>query len=478
VSWQRFDFRYFRKFSAVLGAQGFEFAHFRCLIKGLGTKSLVISQDKTASRALKMNNIFGHFLQITLNPVHLPGLAGATRWSRLALALALASGTCAIPAQNFPITPDQKATATLVAQTGVALADLSPSAPDSYSVKSGDTLWAISGLFLKTPWRWPELWGMNLQDIKNPHRIFPGQQLVLEKANGRATLRSARAGANDGPPTDVIKVSPRTRFESLGGTSIPTLAANSIEPFLAEPMIVDTAAFVVAPRIVAAQEGRVLLSRGDRAYARGEYASGAAGKPLSDAKGEPLEYWVFRNATPLKDPTTGAILGYEAQFIGKAELIRGESRQTVLSKDGKTTTEIVPATIDIIVAKEEMRVGDRLVPEPERSSKSYVPRAPTTAITGQIVSVYGNAVRIAAEHQVVVVNRGTKDGLEAGHVMAILKDGERLIDRTDNARTLIKLPNERNGLLMVFRTYENLSYALVLQVTDGVKVGDRIVNPK
>ena len=412
---------------------------------------------------------FGDFPRGTPNRFHL---------SSLALALTLATATCALQAQNLPITSDQRATATQVAQTGVPLTDLAPNAPDSYTVKSGDTLWAISGVFLTTPWRWPELWGMNLQDIKNPHRIYPGQLLVLEKVNGRATLRAARASSNDGPPTDVVKVSPRTRFESLADASIPTLSPSAIEPFLAEPMIVDAAAFAVAPRIVATQEGRVLLSRGDRAYARGEYATGTAGKALSDARGQPLDYRVFRNAKPLKDPTTGAILGYEAQFVGKAELVRGESSQQVLGKDGKTTTEIVPATIDIVVAKEEMRIGDRLVPEPERTNQSYVPRAPATAITGQIVSVYGSAVRFAAENQVVVVNRGTKDGMEAGHVMAILKDGERLIDRTDNARTPIKLPNERNGLLMVFRTYENLSYALVLQITDGVKVGDRIVNPK
>jgi hypothetical protein len=435
---------------------------------------MVISQDKTASRAIKMNNSFGHFSHVT---PHLVGLTGPALLSRLTLLLALAGAIGAVQAQNLTITPDQKATATQVALTGVPLADLAPNAPDSYTVKSGDTLWAISGLFLKTPWRWPELWGMNLQDIKNPHRIYPGQQLVLDKANGRATLRTARAGVNAGPPTDVVRVSPRTRFESLADASIPTLTANAIEPFLAQPMIVDAAAFAVAPRIVAAQEGRVLLSRGDRAYARGQYATGTAGKPLSDAKGQPLDYRVFRNATPLKDPTTGAILGYEAQFVGKAELIRGESNQQVLNKDGKTTTEIVPATIDIVVAKEEIRVGDRLIAEPERTSLSYVPRAPSLPITGQIVSVYGSAVRFAAENQVVVVNRGTKDGLEAGHVMAILKDGERLTDRTDNARTQIKLPNERNGLLMVFRTFENLSYALVLQITDGVKVGDRIVNP-
>ena len=399
------------------------------------------------------------------------------QFSRLFIALAALSASYATQAQNFPISNSQKATASQVAQTGVPLADLAPNAPDSYTVRSGDTLWAISGLFLKTPWRWPELWGMNLQDVKNPHRIYPGQQLVLDKTNGRATLRTRQASLSDGLPTDSVRVSPRTRFQSLTDAAIPALSSSAIEPFLAEPMIVDAATFALAPRIVAAQEGRVLLSRGDRAYARGEYTGNTAGKTLSDAKGQPLDYRVFRNATVLKDPTTGEILGYEAQFIGKAELVRGESVQQVLNKDGKTTTEIVPATIDIKVAKEEMRVGDRLVAEPERTSQSYVPRAPAVPITGQIVSVYGSAVRLASENQVVVINKGSKDGMERGYVMAILKDGERLIDRTDSARTAIKLPNERNGLLMVFRTFENLSYALVLQITDGVKVGDRIVNP-
>ena len=401
--------------------------------------------------------------------------------SRISIALGLLAASLVVHtqalAQNFPITSGQRATANQVAQTGIPVGDLLPNAPDTYNVKRGDTLWGISGMFLKSPWRWPELWGMNLEDIKNPHLIYPGQQLYLDKTNGRATLRTRQAGANDGPPTDAIRVSPRTRFELLADASIPTLSSSVIEPFLAEPMIVDADAFALAPRIVAAQEGRVLLSRGDRAYARGEYTGNTLGRTLSDAKGQPLDYRVFRNATVLKDPTTGAILGYEAQFIGKAELVRGESVQQVLNKDGKTTTEIVPATIDIVVAKEEMRVGDRLVAEPERSSQSYVPRAPAIPVTGQIVSVYGSAVRFASENQVVVINKGSKDGIERGHVMAILKDGERLTDRTDSARTSIKLPNERNGLLMVFRTFENLSYALVLQITDGVKVGDRIVNP-
>ncbi|OYY92308.1 MAG: peptidoglycan-binding protein, partial [Polaromonas sp. 28-63-22] len=188
------------------------------------------------------------------------------RLCSISIAVAALAGTSVgVQAQNFPITPGQKATATQVAEAGIPLADLAPNAPDSYVVKRGDTLWAISGLFLKSAWRWPELWGMNLQDIRNPHRIYPGQQLYLEKLNGRARLRTRQASG--GVPTETVRISPRTRSETLADASIPTLAANVIEPFLSEAMIVDEASFSVSPRIVAAQEGRVLLSRGDRAYA-------------------------------------------------------------------------------------------------------------------------------------------------------------------------------------------------------------------
>ena len=393
------------------------------------------------------------------------------------VAAALLCLSAGAQAQSFPITPGQQATAVQVARTGVPLADLMPSAPDSYTVRPGDTLWAISGMFLKTPWRWPELWGMNLEDIRNPHRIYPGQQLFLDKSNGRATLGTRRAGG-DGAPQGTVRVSPRIRSESLAEASIPTLAPQAIEPFLAEPLIVDALTFSQAPRIVATQEGRVLLSRGDRAYALGGYmGADGPGRPLSERKGEPLDYRVFRNATPLKDPTTQEILGYEAQYVGKAELVRGESSVQNPDRDGKLQTERVPATIDIVAAKEEMRVGDRLIPEPPRELRSYVPRAPSSPMAGQIVSVYGNAVAWASENQIVVINRGSRDGLERGHVMALLKDGERLRDKTDSARPDIKLPNERNGLLMVFRTFDRLSYALILRATDGVKIGDRFTNP-
>ncbi|MEO8857998.1 MAG: LysM domain-containing protein [Burkholderiaceae bacterium] len=375
-------------------------------------------------------------------------------------------------AQNLPVTPGQKAIATQVAQSGVPLTELSQNAPDSYTVKPGDTLWAISGMFLQRPWHWPELWGMNLNEIRNPHRIYPGQKLVLERDGGRARLRMAGA-TGEGPPTDTVRVSPRIRYESLADSALPTLKPNLIEPFLAEPIVVDEGGLAAAPRIVAAQEGRVLLTRGDRAYARG-----SNGQPLLDAPGKQQEFRIFRNAVPLKDPGTGEVLGYEAQYVGKALLVRSESTETQVGKNGKETSEIVPATIDIVAAKEEMRVGDRLLPEPARELVSYMPRAPSGKVDGRIVSVYGSAVVNAAQNQVVAINLGKRDGMESGVVLAILKDGAHLIDSTDPAKARLKLPDERNGLLMVFRTFDRISYALVLDIRDGVKVGDHLTNPR
>ncbi len=397
--------------------------------------------------------------------------------SKVAIAalVALVSTVLTAPAsaQNYPITADQKATAAQVAQAGVPLSELSPNAPDSYSVKAGDTLWAIAGLFLKNAWRWPELWGMNLQEIKNPHLIYPGQNLYLERKDGRATLRMARSASAEGA-LDTVRLSPRIRSESLASDALPTLKSHLIEPFLTEPMIVDENGLKAAPRIVAAQEGRVLLTRGDRAYARGQGEAVLVDEPGQKQKA----YRVFRNATPLKDPVTREVLGYEAQYVGKALLARGESSQPSTDRDGKPRTDVVPATIDIVAAKEEMRVGDRLLPEPAQLLQSYMPRAPQGPVDARIVSVYGSAVVHAGQNQVVVINRGSRDGIESGHVMAILKDGARLLDKTDPARPELKLPDERNGLLMVFRTFEKLSYALVLEITDGVKVGDRLVNPR
>jgi LysM repeat protein len=375
-------------------------------------------------------------------------------------------------AQNYPISNAQRDTANQVAQKGIPVGELAANAPDSYTIKRGDTLWAISKMFLKSPWRWPELWGMNINQIKNPHLIYPGQRLFLDRKNGMATLRvgdSAVIYESD----NTVRVSPRIRVESLPDLALPTLQANLIEAFLAEPIIVDETGLKAAPRIVSATENRVLLARGDRAYARGD-----DGTPLLDDQGRQQMFRVFRNAIPLKDPTTGEVLGYEAQYVGKATLAKGETTTQVENADGSQSTAIVPATIDIVAAKEEMRVGDRLLPEPPRQLLSYTPHAPSGKVDGRIVSVYGSAVVNAAQNQIVAINRGTRDGIETGHVMAILKDGARVVDTTDAARPLLKLPDERNGLLMVFRTFDRLSYGLILEITDGVRIGDRLTSPR
>ena len=399
--------------------------------------------------------------------------------SKVALAAlaAIASTTLLTPtwAQNFPITDAQKTTANGVAQKGVALSELAADAPERYTVKSGDTLWGISKLFLKSPWRWPELWGMNLEQIKNPHRIYPGQILRLERNNGMATLRiddgtgsgTAEADAN------TVRVSPRNRIEPLSDNGLPTLKPSVIEPFLAEPIIIDAAEFAAAARIVSAQEGRVLLTRGDRAYARGP-----SGAPLQDDPSKDKLFRVFRTATPLKDPDTGAVLGYESVYVGKARIMSSETTSEETDADGKTSTAIVPARIDIVLAKEEIRVGDRLLPEPAREVRSYTPHAPQGAVNGRVVSVYGSAVENAAQNQVVVISKGKLDGVDAGTVLAILKNGGRVVDKEDATRPLLKLPDERNGLLMVFRTFDHLSYALILDITSGVRVGDRLAPPR
>ena len=405
-----------------------------------------------------------------------PTLQGLAGW---AAGVALAGALLVPPAlaQTPPITAGQRSTAEQVAQAGVPLSELAPGAPEEYTVKRGDTLWAISGLFLQKPWRWPELWGMNMQEVRNPHRIYPGQQLVLEKKDGRALLKLRQASVgNEAAPTETIRVSPRTRIEPLADASLPTLQSNLIEPFLAEPLIVEQSVLDQAPRIVSAPDERVLITRGDRAYVRG-----ASAAPLKlQVPGRAEQFRVFRNAKALKDPVTSVVLGYEAQYLGIASLVRGESSESVRASGGGQETLAVPATIDIVAAKEEMRVGDRLLPEPPRQFLSYVPRAPATAIDANVVSVYGDAVGVAGRNEIVVISKGTADGIETGHVLAVLKGGRRLQDRSQpGERTEIKLPDERNGLLMVFRPFEKLSYALILESSSaGVQIGDRVINPR
>jgi hypothetical protein len=366
---------------------------------------------------------------------------------------AFAAGSLA-QSSPYPITEKQRSTAQRVAQEGgVPLSELRDNAPDSHTVKSGDTLWDISKLFLKSPWRWPELWGMNLEQVKNPHLIYPGQILYLDKRNGRASLRIGKpvGGGN-------FKTQPSIRSSELRD-SIPAVSMSQIEPFLNEAVIFDSDDLSNVPRVVATQDGRVMLSRGELAYVRGDLAG-------------QTNFRVFREPKPLRDPSTQKILGYEGVYLGATELSRKGDGAGASSKQG----DIVPDTFTITSVRQEIRVGDRLSPLASRDFSTYAPHAPKEPIMGQIASVYGEAIT-AGQNQIVSINKGKVDGMEPGHILALWRDGNRIKDTTDAKSATIKLPDERHGTLFVFRVFNQMSYALILSVKDPVNVGDRFTQP-
>ncbi|MFY9513071.1 MAG: LysM domain-containing protein [Rubrivivax sp.] len=368
-------------------------------------------------------------------------------------ALWLATGSAALAAEpNFPISAQQRGTAQQVAQAGVPLSELAPNAPESHTVQRGDTLWDISKLFLTSPWRWPELWGMNLDQIRNPHLIFPGQVLVLVKVDGRATLRLAQSGSGD--PSNTVKLSPRVRAGVLDNGAIASIPLRLIGPFLNEAVVFESNELDTAPRIVATQEGRVLVSRGETAYVRGD---------LRGAR----DFRLFREPTPLRDPVTREVLGFEARYVGTAEAVR---------PGDEAASPVVPATFTVNSTRMEANIGDRLSPVPQQDLMAYVPHAPNAPMEGHVVSLYGDAMS-AGQNQIVALNRGLRDGVERGHVLALWRTGRPAVDRTGGERTAMRLPDERHGLLFVFRVFERVSYALILNVKDPVKPGDRFTQP-
>ncbi|XVJ68529.1 MAG: LysM peptidoglycan-binding domain-containing protein [Rhizobacter sp.] len=387
-------------------------------------------------------------------PLPTQRLTSRGTWLMWGLSAALGvSATQQANATNFPITPNQRSTAQQVASAGIPLSELAPNAPDSHVVKRGNTLWDISKLFLKSPWRWPELWGMNLEQIRNPHLIYPGQILILERIGDRARLRVGE------PVGDTVRLSPRVRGADLGRNPIASIPFHLIEPFLNEAVIFDKNELESAPRVVAAQEGRVMMGKGETAYVRGDLGANTA-------------YRVFREPRALLDPTTKEVLGFEAAYVGTADYIRAGETRT--GADGQP--EIVPATFRLGSLRMEAGVGDRLAPVPPREFTNYVPRPPQNPIGGQLASIYGEGLN-AGQNQIVALNKGARDGLERGHVLALWRDGSRAVDRTDPARPLLKLPDERHGLLFVFRVFDRMSYALILNVQEPVKVGDRFTQP-
>jgi hypothetical protein len=298
---------------------------------------------------------------------------------------------------------------------------------------------------------------MNRKDIANPHLIYPGQVLRLVRRDGRAMLETGAAGGS-GIPGDAIKLKPRMRIATLDETAIASIPMSLIQPFLTDAVVFDTDALATAPRIVAATEGRVLISASETAYARGDFAGAN-------------DFRIFRQARPLVDPDDGSILAYEAPYVGTAELVKPEGA----AKVGDDSLP-VPATLRIKTVRQEVANGDRLAPVPQRSYVRYIPHAPASPISGRIISLYGDALH-GGQNQIVVLNRGSANGIERGHVLSIWRDGRVARDTTGDSPQTIKLPDERHGVLFVFEVYQRVAYALIMQVREPVRAGDRFSEP-
>jgi len=372
-----------------------------------------------------------------------------------ALALAVLAAAPSVT-QAFPITPAERDTARQVAAKGVPLSELAANAPDSYTVKRGDTLWHISGMFLKSPWRWPELWGMNLEQIHNPHLIYPGQLLVLEKIDGMARLKLGSVIGGD----DTVKLSPSIRSESSESAAIAAIPMNLIAPFLTDALIFDTNQMLTAPRIVAVQENRMLLQRGDTAYVAGEL-------------GKTRSWQIFREPMPLVDPDTKEVLGYEARYVGSADRKQdGEARPGV-----QPSNVTVPSTFTITSNKEDVAAGDRLAPATVRDFAPFVPHPPAGPVNGKVISLYGDALSAGA-NQIVSLNRGAREGMERGTVLALWHEGSVLRDQSAPEHgKLIKLPDRRIGTVFVFHVFDRMSYGLVLDASEPTLAGDRVTAP-
>ncbi|MBK6980363.1 MAG: LysM peptidoglycan-binding domain-containing protein [Betaproteobacteria bacterium] len=365
--------------------------------------------------------------------------------------------------------------------------DLQADAPSEYTVQKGDTLWAISGKFLKEPWKWPQIWQMNRDQIKNPHLIYPGDIIRLDRSGLSPSLSLIAGGAI--AEGNVVRLQPRTRVAPLA-TAIPTIPGTAIGPFLTQPLVVEPGSMDSMPQIVATEEERVIIGAGNTAYVSGLRS------------GDALNWQIFRPGESLTDPDSGEVLGFEAIHVGDARVKRFGS----------------PSTVEITRAKQEINQNDRLMPAREVSFPSYIPRAPDKPIKGVILSVRGSVADIA-QYSIVSINRGSRDGVEVGHVLATMRKGGELVGNrrppligdllggfgmpkidvkpnpivpdtivasasadpkappTAPAGQPLILPDERSGLVFVFRTFEKLSYGMILKSVKPISVGDIVQTP-
>ena len=319
---------------------------------------------------------------------------------------------------------------------------LNPAHPQQYTVVKGDTLWGISSKFLQNPWQWPEVWKNNAQ-IENPNLIFPGDTIYLTYIDGRPQLSLSNSGSG------VERLLPRIR-ESQLDKAIKTIPLDAIAQFLNSPAVVSEYELADSPYIIDFANEHLLTGAGDRVYVR------------SILEPQGLGYTIYRSGETFISPVTNEILGYEAVYIADATLQRAGD----------------PATFFITKARREIRIGDRLLPNPEGEvTLNFFPRAPESDIKGSIISVFEGVTQIG-QFNVVVIDQGLRDGLETGHVLEILHLGEIIRDRLSPlVNATVKLPDEPIGLLMVFRPFERVSYAIVMEATNAIHVLDKIDNP-
>lgn len=316
-------------------------------------------------------------------------------------------------------------------------------APDRYIVVEGDTLWGIAARFLKDPWRWSEIWGLNRDQLKNPHKIYPGDIILLEKSfsSNRLQLKLIQ-GKRD---RSTVKLSPHIRTEQIHSNAIPSIPASIIEPFLSQPLVLDKNGLAYAPWLLGTSDNRVILSTGNTVY--------VGNMPYDLGKA----WQIFRAGKALIDPDQNdQVIGYEAKYLGNVRI--------------KAFDEV--STAVITHSTQEILKGDRLVPAPGVIFNNYAPHSPDTLINGRIISVYGGVTQIG-KGSIVTLNKGMLDGLEMGHVLAVYRRSQ--IRMSDGK--MMQLPDERSGLVFVFRVFDQVSYALVVQSTGTIQIFDAIKNP-
>jgi hypothetical protein len=335
-----------------------------------------------------------------------------------------------------------------------------PNAPDQHVVVKGDTLWDISGAFLEHPWCWPQVWGMNRDEIHNPHWIYPGQTIYFDRVHGRLTLDKpgAAAAAADAGAPPLVRLSPQLRTENLDeNNAVPAIPPGAIEPFLTQPLVVEQQTLANAARIVAAPEDRLYLGEGDRIYVRG---------PLDGA----ASFQVFRPGKELVDPDTNKVIAHEATYIGTARLV----------KEAAPGTDV--HTFVVTRSVKEMGVGDRLLPTPPTPLRNYVPHAPAQPVTARVMALPTES-NYASQNQVVTVNRGTLDGLDVGAVLQLYHLGQTVTDPESKGflgfgKAKLRLPDEQYGELFIFRVFGHVAYGLVMHVTAPVQIGDVAKSPE